>query len=90
MNLSIKQVREQFREWTDGQCRAYRAGAFSQMRGRPAEDAAGDHDHEDEEEEADYTLFFYRGYADAAGPDIAGEDWFDEIRDWRIVDRWWE
>lgn len=85
--LTTKQVAANFSDWTMSQCKAYRAGAMAGVRGKSITDGFeyGDGD----ELEDDLTLFFLRGYADAAGDEAEGEEWYEEIADWRIEYRWW-
>lgn len=87
MSLSTRTVARQFPDWNLAQCRAYRAGALAGIRGKPIRDGF---EYGGDDLEEDLTLFFLRGYADAIGDDAKGEEWFDEISDWRIEERWWE
>lgn len=87
--VTVKDVATQFRRWSLAQARAYRAGACAGVRGTTVQEGF-EYDPTDDELEDDLTLYFFRGYADALGQDATGEDWFEEISDWRISYRWWE
>jgi hypothetical protein len=86
VSLSSRTVARQFPEWTFPQCKAYRAGALAGLRGKSI---CSGYEYEVNTGE-DVTLFFFRGYADAIGEGAEGEEWFDEISEWRIEERWWE
>lgn len=86
--LSNRQVAEQFRNWTLAECKAYRAGALAGLRNKPLSE--GFQYDESEDDDSDLTLSYYRGYADAIGSEAEGAEWYDEISDWRISERWWE
>lgn len=90
MNLSTRNVATQFPEWTLGHCRAYRAGALAGLRGAPIAEGHNYEPDDDDLEDDDLTLYFFRGYADAVGPDVESEEWWDEISDWSISYLWWE
>lgn len=79
MALSLRDIAANFPGWTIGQCEAYMAGTKQTIYELPSR-------HFDE----DLASFFYRGWADAAGSECEGEEWFDDIADWRIEERWWE
>ena len=79
MALSLRDTAANFPGWTIGQCKAYMLGAKQTV-----DDLLLHHPNKD------LALFFYRGRADAAGSECEGEEWFDDIADWRIEERWWE
>lgn len=85
---SLRRIATQFPQWTLGQCRAYRAGARAGIREAGIKEGF-EYDPDDPDSEEDLTRYFFRGYADAMGPDAEGEDWFEEISDWTIAYRWW-
>jgi hypothetical protein len=89
VNVSTRKVAAQFPHWSMGQCRAYRAGALAQQRGLSIGEGFS-YDPEDDLEDDDLTLYFFRGYADALGDDAQGESWFDQIPEWDVQCRWWE
>lgn len=90
MSLSTRDIATNFPNWTLAQCRAYRAGIKAGLREAPITEGY-EYELDDEElEDHDLTLYFFRGYADAIGDDARGTDWFDEIDDWAISHLWWE
>ncbi len=84
--LPLKQVAQQFKEWTLAECKAYRAGALAGLRSKPL---AEGFTYEDGDED-DLTLCYLRGYADAIGHEAESYEWFDEVAGWRIEERWWD
>lgn len=86
MSLSTRTIATQFPDWNMAEASAYRAGALAGMRGKQIREGF---EYEPDDED-DLTLYFLRGYADAVGDSARGEDWFDEIADWTIAERWWE
>lgn len=86
--LTTRNIATQFTDWNLAQCKAYQAGAKAGLRGMTIKEGF-EYDTEDDGDD-DLTLFFFRGYADAVGPSCEGEDWYDEISDWRISQEWWD
>lgn len=84
--LPLKQVVTQFPNWTFAQCKAYRAGALAGVRGKHISEGF----EYDDDEDDDLTCHYLRGYADAIGTEANGCEWFDEISDWSIQERWWD
>ena len=80
MSPSLRNIAVNFPDWTINQCEAYMLGTRQADRGvQPSSNF-----------DRGLVPFIYRGWADAVGSECEGEEWFDDIADWRIEERWWE
>jgi hypothetical protein len=93
--LTFKKVRDTFPHWSASQCEAYLTGTqfadadidVCAVIEESCMEILGELDDGDASTLA-YCLY---GYADACGPDVMAEPWFEQIADdWSIAYRWWE